>query len=324
MGATSIEWLRTYAADGSWTKGWSANPIRARDRETGDIGHYCELAGPGCGRCYSSRFQPRFGLPMFAGEKQREERLAKLELWLDEAVLAKIVRRKKATRIFWEDMSDLFGAWVPIQWIARCVAVMLQTPQHQHITLTKHPDRMRALLLSHDFETAVIAKCATGGPAQLDQRMLVGATICNQAEADQWQPEMYQLAAAGWQTWVSYEPALGPVNWTGWEFLRGIVSGGESGPKARPSHPDWHRGTRDFCAIQGIAYHFKQWGAWAPADARYPAGTDSEGLVRYHDRVVRFVDRGGVRMVQLGKQAAGRLLDGREHNEFPAVEVQHA
>ena len=48
----------------------------------------------------------------------------------------------------------------------------------------------------------------------------------------------------------------------GWEFIRWLVSGGESDRDARPSHPDWHRAARDFCAAHGIAYFFKQWGEW--------------------------------------------------------------
>src|SRR6202012_186572 len=73
-----------------------------------------------------------------------------------------------------------------------------------------------------------------------------------------------ELAAQGWISFVSYEPALGPIDWSGWEFLRWLISGGESGPDARPTHPDWHRGARDFCAAHGIAYFFKQWGNWWP------------------------------------------------------------
>jgi protein gp37 len=63
---------------------------------------------------------------------------------------------------------------------------------------------------------------------------------------------------------VSYEPALGDVSWDGWEFIKWLVSDGESGEKARPSHPNWHIHARDFCVKNRIAYFFKQWGRWKP------------------------------------------------------------
>ncbi len=92
-----------------------------------------------------------------------------------------------------------------------------------------------------------------------------------------------------------------------------IIVGGESGPDARPMHPDWARQIRDHCAAAGVAFFFKQWGAWAPADE--PASETQE------DEELRgtglMLD--GHYFRRLGKKAAGRLLDGLEHNAMPAV-----
>jgi protein gp37 len=82
-----------------------------------------------------------------------------------------------------------------------------------------------------------------------------------------------------------------------------VVCGGESGPNARPMHPDWARSLRDQCQAAGVPFFFKQWGAWAPFEARLSRRLYNNG------------------MSMVGKKKAGRLLDGREWNEFPAVKV---
>ena len=113
--------------------------------------------------------------------------------------------------------------------------------------------------------------------------------------------------------------------WAGATFLDWIVVGGESGPGARPMHPEWARSIRDQCAAAGVAFHFKQWGTWL--DERQatlqqcgpgPEMFDVEGRPR-GDRW-HFYDPedviGGA-MIRVGKASAGRLLDGIEHNEMP-------
>lgn len=124
MGKTSIEWTE-----------FSVNPIRARHgRRTG---HYCEKVSPGCTHCYASRMQPRFGLPQF-----QDQRLSDVRTFLDASTLLKVLSRKKPTTYFWCDMSDMFGEWVPNEWIAACFGVMSATPQHRHQVLTKRAKRL--------------------------------------------------------------------------------------------------------------------------------------------------------------------------------------
>lgn len=197
---------------------------------------------------------------------------------------------------------------------------------HTFLVLTKRGARLARLLASSSFRRLVASaayrwahnRVTAGGiadgisPQWSDFRgeateywpmpnVRIGCTAEDQQRADELRPHMASIAGAGWQTFVSYEPALGPVNWVGWEFLGQLISGGESGPKSRASHPDWHRDARDFADAHGIAYLFKQWGAWAPAMAN---SGPADGL-----------------MTMVGKKAAGRLLDGRTHDGFP--EVQH-
>jgi protein gp37 len=84
-----------------------------------------------------------------------------------------------------------------------------------------------------------------------------------------------------------------------------VVAGGESGHGARPMHPDWARLLRDQCTAAGVPFLFKQWGEHTSAKG-YPGGTP-----------ISHVFDDGFLMVKPGKRAAGRLLDGIEHNAFP-------
>lgn len=84
--------------------------------------------------------------------------------------------------------------------------------------------------------------------------------------------------------------------------LKWIITGGESGPGARPMHPDWPRGLRDQCAAADVPFFFKQWGVWTP---------DTVG------RRVIYEFEDSVCVARTDKKSAGRLLDGREHKEMP-------
>jgi len=97
-----------------------------------------------------------------------------------------------------------------------------------------------------------------------------------------------------------------------------IIVGGESGPSARPMHPDWPRAIRDQCAAAGVAFFFKQWGEWgvAPDNAeRMILGCD--GSLDIPDGCVADDDLGEVEVARLGKRHTGRLLDGRAHDQMP-------
>jgi len=105
--------------------------------------------------------------------------------------------------------------------------------------------------------------------------------------------------------------------------IQWLISGGESGSKARPSHPDWFRSLRDQCVEAGVAYHHKQNGEWAPV-GRAGSWSDFEDIPGKAHVWIRpdgqiGPGEGVHRMVRVGKSTAGRLLDGREWNEFPEV-----
>jgi len=177
-----------------------------------------------------------------------------------------------------------------------------------------------------------------------------GVSIEDQQTADARITHLLATPAA--VRWVSAEPLLGVVDLTdigtvavygnynaltgrfigygndtevsGYAFRRldWVVCGGESGPNARPMHPDWARSLRDQCAAAGVPFMFKQWGEWCPTD-HLPGQRRDWMIVGSHGDVDIPDDRspmdqdGEVAMERVGKAAAGRLLDGVEHNGMP-------
>ncbi|ASQ10667.1 DUF5131 family protein [Sinorhizobium meliloti] len=124
-----------------------------------------------------------------------------------------------------------------------------------------------------------------------------------------------------------------PLAFSGYGQLDWVVAGGESGPGARPMHPDWARSLRDQCAAAGVPFLFKQWGEWAPQVGAVDGWTvpdDPEiSRIDHRDweenhwgepyRPMWCDDLEDDTVSRVGKRYAGRLLDGVEHNGFPEV-----
>lgn len=157
----------------------------------------------------------------------------------------------------------------------------------------------------------------------------LGVSVEDQKMADERIPLLLQTPAA--VRWVSYEPALGPIDFQPWltitrqrdRMLDWIVAGGESGPGARPAHPDWFRSVRDQCLAAGVPFFFKQWGEWDAQNQRTKRTTGSvfgNALHNWNKPGTDIpVDSDCRVSFRVGKKAAGRLLDGVEWSEFPMV-----
>lgn len=166
-----------------------------------------------------------------------------------------------------------------------------------------------------------------------------GVSVEDQAAANERIPLLLETPAA--VRWLSMEPLLGPVDLTE-AFLKNklggrypfpglpnehrtklvdlidwVVVGGESGAKARPMNPNWASTLRDQCAAADVPFLFKQWGEWAPANKRgdqivVVGETDFSKQPLFHE----FTD--GEMLARIGKKAAGRTLDGKLHDGYPA------
>lgn len=96
-----------------------------------------------------------------------------------------------------------------------------------------------------------------------------------------------------------------------------VIVGGESGPGARPIHPDWARSIRNQCAAAGVPFHFKQWGEFRPLENQADWDARDWDNPRCDKRIVH--DRAlDMNFERIGKRAAGRLLDGVTHDGMPA------
>jgi protein gp37 len=163
-------------------------------------------------------------------------------------------------------------------------------------------------------------------------------SVVNQEEADRDIPVLIALKSMALIPWIglSMEPLLGKVTlrpeWLA--ALDWVIVGGESGTGARPMHPDWVRSPRDQCAAAGVPFHFKQWGEWVEVghgdkaddcEVRTQRGRDMWtakaqgpiGFVRIDGKFFAHFDdiQGKARLMhRVGKKAAGRLLDGQQHD----------
>jgi protein gp37 len=138
----------------------------------------------------------------------------------------------------WAIWTDLFHRGVQTFDIEQAFAVMRDNPRHTFLVLTKRPVRMSRTVRN---------------PLP---NVMLGCTAENQAYAARRRSPMAAIAAMGWKTWVSSEPRLSAINWTGWEFLDWMVSGCESGP--RPAELDWFRADRDWCRENDVPWWLKQ------------------------------------------------------------------
>jgi Protein of unknown function (DUF5131) len=106
-----------------------------------------------------------------------------------------------------------------------------------------------------------------------------------------------------------------------------VIVGGESGPGARPMHPDWARSIRDWCSASNVAFFFKQWGAYKDGSDFAPDAIavlndgrrcfGSKKAMEELDRNDFVMPHNPTMMRRVGKKAAGRLLDGVEHSAMP-------
>lgn len=232
------------------------------------------------------------------------------------------MRQAKPLLIFVNSMSDLFHASITYEYLAAVFAVMARCPHHVFQVLTKRHARMRSVLADERFADDVFAMSGVGRMEWPLPNVWLGVSVESQRWADARIPALLETPAA--VRFLSCEPLLGPVDLRNVGHIAGpdspgfdavtfggidwVIAGGESGPRSRPMHPDWPRALRDQCVAAGVPFLFKQWGEWAPPwTTEFPTGAV----------VHRF--ESGTFAVRAGKKTAGRELDGRTWDEFPAV-----
>lgn len=211
-------------------------------------------------------------------------------------------------------MSDLFHEDVPFGYIDAVFDVMAVAKQHTFQLLTKREDRMARYF--RELGERSMPYFAPGIERKLAlSNVWVGVTCENQKQFNARYPYLAEIDAA--VRYVSLEPLLGPIDMGGatpdW-----VICGGESGPGARSVKAEWVRSLRDQCIESQVPFFFKQWGAWFPRsqwesdpDLHLPDNEDCQP-----SNICHIFEGGGVAH-RIGKNRAGRLLDGHEWNEHP-------
>lgn len=271
----------------------------------------CTKLSPACDHCYAEGWAKRTGnADLWSGGRRRtsETYWRQPVKWNRDAAKTGVRRR-----VFCASLADVFDNQASAVWREDMWRLIDATPELTWMLLTKRPQNIAKML-------------PPGWTAKGWPNVWLGTTVENQDEANRRLPHL--LAVPAERRFVSAEPLLGPVDFGVWFSPRAkldlIIVGGESGRGARPMHPQWVRGIRDQCNSAGVAFFFKQWGEWGVDRLR--AGGDLGGDMRAgrvrHVCAARENDghfrSGDVHMRRVGKARAGRMLDGREHNDMPA------
>ncbi|MBI3453571.1 MAG: DUF5131 family protein [Rhodospirillales bacterium] len=257
--STDIEW-----ADATW------NPVKG-----------CTRVSEGCRNCYAERAAARFSKPGEWGHGYAEWRNGEPrwtgKVSLIEEKLDLPLHWQRSRRIFVNSTSDLFHEQLATEEIGRVFATMTLFRRHTFLILTKRPERMLDFISR--WPPRVIARAPL-------KNVWLGASVEDRASAGDRRDWLMRVAKLGWTTFVSYEPALGQVDWRGWRFLDWIIVGGESGPKARRSRVDNIRDALRHGRKTGIPVFVKQMGArvidraaagfGGCAPTEWPAGTRTE------------------------------------------------
>jgi protein gp37 len=265
----------------------------------------CTKVSPGCDHCYASVATPARTLKVEWGAGKPRHRTSasnwKLPLrWNEAAPHTSFAGRKDFWPVFCSSLADVFDNEVPDQWRMDLFTLIANTPNLTWLLLTKRIGNVEKMATRDGLMFEMLAT-----------RAWLGATIVNQAEADRDIPKLLATTAA--KRFVSYEPALGPINfrWTDWaheasgetyreylarkgtvdqyEGLRGIswvIVGGESdqpGMRARPFAIEWARSTVQQCKTAGVPVFVKQMGSH-PQPLSEVAGTFHKGEYRQEDR----------------------------------------
>jgi len=231
----------------------------------------CDQVSAGCDNCYALTLSKRLkamGAAKYQNDGDPRTSGPGFGLTVHPGALD-LPRTWRTPRVvFVNSMSDLFHARVPLSFIRDVFDVIADTPQHTYQLLTKRSLRLRRFADRLEW------------PANLWMGVSVeDATRLSRVDDLRATPAAVKFLSA--------EPLLGPLvtGDAGLTFnLAGIdwvITGGESGDRARPCDPQWVRDIRDACAATGAAFFHKQWGGRTP-------------------------------------KAGGRLLDGRQHSAMPS------
>ncbi len=254
----------------------------------------CSPVSEGCRNCYAKRMAQRL---VGRYDYPRDD---PFRVTFHPERLNEPLRWKKPKRIFVCSMGDLFHKDVSVIWIEKIFSIIVKAKWHQFLVLTKRPEEAEKI----------------GGWIKNIPNLFLGVSIEDQEAYDERASILSKIECA--HRWISFEPLLNPIVT---EFLdwrcEWAVCGGETGPHARPLHPDWVRSVRDQCQMAGVPFFFKSWGEWLPVGEK-PSGEfipigKKDALRRLH----LWEDEKGNVSIKVGHKHSGHLIDGQEYRQIP-------
>lgn len=258
----------------------------------------CAKVSPACENCYAELWAKRTGQQLwgvsstrrFFGNTHWREPL----LWNQEARTA-----KKRSRVFCASMADVFESRADLdEHRQRLWRLIRETPHLDWLLLTKRPENIGGMVPWKN--------------GSWPDNIWLGTTVENQQFAERRLPHLLQHQAT--VRFLSCEPLLGSIDLTGWfrrdnfQPIDWVIAGGESGPGARPMHPDWAKTLLTQCQNAKVKFHFKQWGHWVPAEIV------AETI---KSTIIQLPSERPVKMVRLPKKEAGRILAGQTWDGVP-------
>ena len=254
----------------------------------------CVKVSPACKNCYADTWSKRVGHNLWGLKSPRrffsENHWREPIKWNAQAAI-----NQKRYRVFCASMADVFETRKELnEQRDKLWELIEETPWLDWLILTKRPQNISIYspwdIWPSNVWLGTTAETSKWANERIDQLVKINAHI----------------------HFISAEPLLGRIDLTKWlseASLDWVIAGGESGPKSRPTRPNWIRDLRDQCNTYQVPFHFKQWGHWAPY---LP---DSSRKVR----AINFEDQNGKKetLFALGKKAAGRKLDGKNWDGVP-------
>lgn len=255
----------------------------------------CIKVSEACKHCYAESWAKRVGQDLWGPSSGR--RFFTDAHWKEPLKWnALAAYQTERPRVFCASMADVFEDRNELdEHRARLWPLIEATPNLDWLLLTKRPQNVAAL---------------AGWGSEWPRNVWLGTTVELQKRADELLPYLAQIPAR--VRFISAEPLLGPLDLRPWlgSSIDWVITGGESGPKARPASPAWFRSLMLQCMEKEVAFHFKQWGDWAPGDGVNLPRTKAMRIAQAAD---------GTEMLRVGKRVAGRVLDGAEWDELPTA-----
>lgn len=246
-----------------------------------------------CKHCYAEAWSKRVGQKVWGPKAER--RFFGDAHWRGPLSWnAKAEGEAVRPRVFCASMADVFEDLPELNTHRERLWDLIEaTPHLDWLVLTKRPQNVLRLSRWKD---------------DWPKNVWLGTTVELQKRAEELLPYLAEIPAA--VRFISAEPLLGPLDLSPWlgSVIDWVITGGESGPKARPASPAWFRSLHFQCMEASVPFHFKQWGDWAPGNGVNFPQRKSTRIATAHD---------GTTMLRVGKKVAGRLLDGIEWDGLP-------